>query len=603
MKRILLVQPGDIGDLIVTTPAIDSIRAAHPDVHLTLLTTAHAAAVVPEDMVDEIVTFDRAGFNSSIAFFKPANLRRIMSIGHHDAVIFFRHFTLKAGTLKFALIAAAARTKRRIGLQNGNGWFLTDTITDEGFGAKHEAQYWLDLAQLVNGDSEKRRTRVKIAPPPADFDLDSRLVVVIHPGSGGYSMARRWDAEKFAQVADQLHDEMHVQIVLVGGAGDDTISVLAAMQHQPIDLTGKTSLSELAGVIQQADLFIGADSGVMHVASATDTPIIAIFGPSNHRAWRPWMPAQGSVVLRSAPECSPCSYVDHGIGLRDGCPARTCMRMVTAKQVINTAMQILRVASDIEQSPSEAVTGNTRHTKRIQVLGLPVDVITYEVWLDLIGRWIEDESRPYHVCTTNPEFMMIAQKDVNFRNILRRADLCVPDGVGLLWAAKHIGEPLPERVTGSDGVPRIAERASIEGWRLFLLGAAPGIAEKTANILCERHPGLQIAGTYAGSPAPDEEDFIVSLVNQSNADILLVAYGAPQQDKWIARNLPRLQVSMAMGVGGAFDFIAGIIPRAPLWMQRAGLEWLYRLYLQPWRIQRMSRLPRFVLAVLLRGDK
>ena len=113
-----------------------------------------------------------------------------------------------------------------------------------------------------------------------------------------------------------------------------------------------------------------------------------------------------------------------------------------------------------------------------------------------------------------------------------------------------------------------------------------------------KYPGLQIVGAYSGSPAADEEDAIVERINQSNADILFVAYGAPEQDKWIARNLPRLQVKMAMGIGGAFDFIAGVVPRAPIWMQRMGLEWLFRLYLQPWRIRRMLRLPRFVLAVL-----
>jgi N-acetylglucosaminyldiphosphoundecaprenol N-acetyl-beta-D-mannosaminyltransferase len=152
-------------------------------------------------------------------------------------------------------------------------------------------------------------------------------------------------------------------------------------------------------------------------------------------------------------------------------------------------------------------------------------------------------------------------------------------------------------VTGSDGVPIIAERAAEKGWKLFFLGAAPGIADTAADILRERHPGLQIVGVYSGSPAPEEEDALVEMVNNSGADILFVAYGAPQQDKWIARNLPRLQVSMAMGVGGAFDFIAGVIPRAPLWMQRFGLEWLFRLYLQPWRIRRILRIPRFMLAV------
>jgi N-acetylglucosaminyldiphosphoundecaprenol N-acetyl-beta-D-mannosaminyltransferase len=170
-----------------------------------------------------------------------------------------------------------------------------------------------------------------------------------------------------------------------------------------------------------------------------------------------------------------------------------------------------------------------------------------------------------------------------------------------LWAADLLKTPLKERVTGSDGTLRIAQEAAERGWKLFFLGAAPGVADEAADTLREQFPELQVVGTYSGSPAPDEEDEIVEIVNDSGADILLVAYGAPQQDKWIARNLPRLNVRMAMGVGGALDFVAGHVPRAPQWMRENRLEWLYRLYKQPWRIRRMLRLPRFVLSVIVRG--
>ncbi|MEO8394000.1 MAG: WecB/TagA/CpsF family glycosyltransferase, partial [Chloroflexota bacterium] len=246
-------------------------------------------------------------------------------------------------------------------------------------------------------------------------------------------------------------------------------------------------------------------------------------------------------------------------------------------------------------APASGVRG-----KRIEILGLPVSAITYAEWLTLIGEWVSS-NQAHHVCTINPEMIMIAQSDPNFHNILSRADLTVPDGVGLLWAAKHLGQALPERVTGSDGVPLIAAEAAQRGWKLYLLGAAPGVADKAAEVLRARYPDLQIVGIYGGSPAPEEEDAIVERINAANADILFVAYGAPNQDKWIARNLPRLRVKMAMGVGGSLDFVAGVIPRAPQTFQRFGLEWLYRLYLQPWRILRMMRLPRFVLAVVMRG--
>jgi N-acetylglucosaminyldiphosphoundecaprenol N-acetyl-beta-D-mannosaminyltransferase len=271
--------------------------------------------------------------------------------------------------------------------------------------------------------------------------------------------------------------------------------------------------------------------------------------------------------------------------------------MITAAQVLLAARALLRG----DEPPRQL-----RHRRyplferRIRILGYAVDAITYEEWLTRIDSWVHDSNadRPRHVCTINPEFIMIARQDPNFSHILDRADLCVPDGVGLLWAARRQGTPLPERVTGSDGVPIIAARAAERGWKLFFLGAGPAVAERAAEVLRARHPGLQIVDIYAGSPAAAEEDAIVERVNASGADILFVAYGAPGQDAWIARNLPRLRVKMAMGVGGSFDFLAGVIPRAPQTMQRFGLEWLYRLYLQPWRIGRMMRLPRFVLAVL-----
>ncbi|MCK4450446.1 MAG: WecB/TagA/CpsF family glycosyltransferase, partial [Anaerolineae bacterium] len=145
---------------------------------------------------------------------------------------------------------------------------------------------------------------------------------------------------------------------------------------------------------------------------------------------------------------------------------------------------------------------------------------------------------------------------------------------------------------------RVAALAAQKGYSLFLLGAAPGVAVATAARLCQTYPGLRIAGTHAGSPALEEEDEIVRLIQRAKPDILFVAYGAPQQDKWIARNLERLGVPVAMGVGGAFDFISGRAKRAPRWLQRVGLEWLHRLLHEPWRWRRMLALPRFVWLVV-----
>lgn len=616
-SRILLVQLADIGDLIVTTPAIAALRDAHPAAHLALLTSAHAAPVVQgTGLVDEVLVMNRGIFaGGTRALLSPARLAEALRMlrrlrqGRYDTVVFFRHFSTRAGALKHAAIAIGAGAKRRVGLRNAHAFFLTESIVDEGFGACHEAQHWLNVAALLGADPSPRPARVAVDETyqPHGIDADGGPLVILHGGSGGLNRARRWDAAHFAAVGDALHERHNVQIVLVGGPHDDADAIAAAMRAPALNLAGQTTLPQLAGLLKRAGLFIGADSGIMHLAAAAGAPMVTIFGPTSNAAWGPWTPGQDTPILRSAPRCSPCSYVAHAVGLREGCAARTCMRMVTVDKVLAAAEARLTGQPYTPPAPVP-LPPTARSWPRVRILGLPVDGITYAQWLDQIGAWIAAYRRQpgaqqaAHICTTNPEFTMIAQRDANFYNVLSRADLCVPDGVGLLWAARRLGQPLPERVTGSDGVPRIAERAAREGWRLYLLGAAPGVADKTAHILQARFPGLQIAGVYSGSPAPEDEDDIVARVNGSDADVLFVAYGAPRQDKWIARNLPRLNVAVAMGVGGSFDFIAGVMPRAPVWMQRAGIEWLYRLILQPSRIGRMMRLPRFVLAVLRRGS-
>jgi N-acetylglucosaminyldiphosphoundecaprenol N-acetyl-beta-D-mannosaminyltransferase len=235
--------------------------------------------------------------------------------------------------------------------------------------------------------------------------------------------------------------------------------------------------------------------------------------------------------------------------------------------------------------------------ERMRILSVPIDAITYEGMLARVADFIAGE-RTYQICTVNPEFVMAARRDEDFMAALNRADLCLPDGVGILWAARRHGKPLQERVAGVDSVLRIAERAAGAGWRLYLLGAAPGVAERTAATLAGHYPGIQIVGTYAGTPGPQDEADILARVNASGADVLFVAYGAPEQDKWIARHAAHLNVHVAMGVGGAFDFISGVARRAPPWIQRLGLEWLHRLIREPWRWRRQMALPCFAWAVV-----
>lgn len=235
----------------------------------------------------------------------------------------------------------------------------------------------------------------------------------------------------------------------------------------------------------------------------------------------------------------------------------------------------------------------------ITILNTPVHVVSMDQTLHLVRRYMA-EPGVHQIATTNPEFIMRAQKDERFRQVLQQADLCVPDGVGLLLASRWMGIPLAERVPGSELVYKLAELAAQEGWRLFLLGAGPGIADEAALIFQSKYPDLKIAGAYAGSPDPSEDKLIVQRINNSHADMLFVAYGAPNQDKWIARNRETLlTVRLAIGVGGSLDFVTGQAKRAPRWIQNLGLEWLYRLIQEPWRWRRMLALPHFAIKVLL----
>jgi N-acetylglucosaminyldiphosphoundecaprenol N-acetyl-beta-D-mannosaminyltransferase len=242
-------------------------------------------------------------------------------------------------------------------------------------------------------------------------------------------------------------------------------------------------------------------------------------------------------------------------------------------------------------------TTSNQQPTAISILSVPVHDVTTEETLSLIDQFVREQT-PHQLCTVNPEFIMAAQRDADFRQILQQSALNLPDGIGVVWAAKRVGHPLRERVAGSDLVGLMADRAQVTGWRIFLLGAAEGVAERAAIILRERYPQTHIVGTYAGSPRPEEAADIAARIRSSEADVLLVAYGAPQQDKWIARHIEQTGVAVAIGIGGSLDFIVGTQQRAPQWMQRVGIEWLYRLAREPWRWRRQLALPKFVWAML-----
>jgi N-acetylglucosaminyldiphosphoundecaprenol N-acetyl-beta-D-mannosaminyltransferase len=196
---------------------------------------------------------------------------------------------------------------------------------------------------------------------------------------------------------------------------------------------------------------------------------------------------------------------------------------------------------------------------------------------------------------------MAARRDPAFAAVLQAADLATPDGVGIVLAGRLLGVPTGRRVTGVDLVEALAALSAREpACRLFLLGAASGVAAAAAERLRARSPGARIAGTLAGSPSAAAFEEIAERLAEARPSVLLVAFGHPAQDLWIARHRERLVahgILVAAGVGGAYDYLSGRVPRAPRPVRRLGLEWLYRLARQPWRWRRQLALPHFVLHV------
>lgn len=204
------------------------------------------------------------------------------------------------------------------------------------------------------------------------------------------------------------------------------------------------------------------------------------------------------------------------------------------------------------------------------------------------------EQRFHQVATANADFVINAEADAELRHILRYADLVMPDGMPLVWASRALGMSLPERVTGADIVPALAALSAEKGYRIYMLGAKPEVAQQAKAKLLQAHPTLQIVGCVSPPVQPLESMDNAPLLRDIEAaqpDILLVAFGNPKQEKWIYRNREALQnVPVCIGVGGTFDFIAGQTIRAPRWMQTSGLEWVFRLSQEPKRLwKRYSR--------------
>lgn len=237
--------------------------------------------------------------------------------------------------------------------------------------------------------------------------------------------------------------------------------------------------------------------------------------------------------------------------------------------------------------------------KRIKILGVPVDFIDRKTVITRIEDFIKS-GKPHFLSFINPEIVMKCRQVPELKQAIENADLIAPDGIGILWAARLFGYPLPERVTGTDIMYDIAKLSDLKKYSIYFLGAAPGVVDEAVYNLRKKYPSVNIVGYHHGYFSDDEE--IVNEIECLNPDILVVCLGMVKQELWIKRHMEKLKVPVSFGNGGALDFVSGKAIRAPLWMRRIGLEWFFRLIHDfKWiRIKRQCILIKFILLVINR---
>jgi N-acetylglucosaminyldiphosphoundecaprenol N-acetyl-beta-D-mannosaminyltransferase len=251
---------------------------------------------------------------------------------------------------------------------------------------------------------------------------------------------------------------------------------------------------------------------------------------------------------------------------------------------------------DAAQKPDLAQTLESE-IPSVKILGLSVHRVTMVQALDILDRFVKS-GQPHFVITADASGAVQAQSDSEFRALFDRADLITPDSAGILWASKRYGQPLSERVSGVDIVDHICRASATGGYRIYFLGAAPGVAKSAADAMRQKYPGCQIVGTRDGYFKPEEEAGIANEIAALKPDFLFVAMGIPRQEKFILSTQSVIRAGVAMGVGGTFDVFSGNVKRAPKPMQNLRLEWLWRLGQNPQKIDKVKLLPEFVRLIL-----
>ena len=368
-----MIKLATLGDLLLTTPALRALRLRYPGARIDLLTTPAAAPLlVSSSLVDHVYILDKYAFDTPRALLRrPWHLLptvlQLTELRHtaYDAVLLPHHLTLRFGRLKYRLMLKALAPRLTAGLDNGHGGFLDLRVPDNGFGARHEAEYCQEVARAVDATLPPGERGIHLSDlgwddvrmPPASHVDSAAPQIALHPGSGGYSLARRWPLDRYAELARRLHETYGARLLVVGGPEErPLVQELLGLLGQPEwaeDVAGPQPPRRLATLLSGCDLFVGNDSFPMHLAAAVGIPTVAIFGPSNADAWGPYVPdapERARIVRRGDLACMPCVYRGHTLGTPQGCPPRPCLTELSVASVLRAA-RALRPSQPIPPHP------------------------------------------------------------------------------------------------------------------------------------------------------------------------------------------------------------------------------------------------------------
>jgi heptosyltransferase-2 len=359
--RILVVKLATLGDVLTMTPTLRALRSSFRRAHIGVLTTPGGAiALRGLNTFDQVITFDKFAFDRPADAWRSLplalNLARDLRAGNWDTLVLLHHLTTPFGIAKYAALSLGSGAPRRVGLDNGRGrWFLTDGAADHGFGWRHEVDYALSVAEVI-GAVHPGEPRLELEV--ADVDdawaaacLPGSRGALLVPGSGAFSRARRWSPERFSEVGRELLERHHLEPIVLSGVAPDEQALArpVASKIGPAAhiVPPAPSPQALGALVRRCRLVVANDGGVVHVATAVGTPVVAIFGPSNAQAWGPYpVDDPRHQVVREQLACAPCIHRGHSFGTPQGCPARTCLALVEPPAVVTAAERALGWTAD-----------------------------------------------------------------------------------------------------------------------------------------------------------------------------------------------------------------------------------------------------------------